>query len=401
MKKLAVTIIIIFIQVILFGQCPPGDLMFTSQSQINDFGASYPNCHEFDGSIIISGSGITNLNGLSGLTSIAGDLSFLYVSGLTNMLGLQNLSYIGGSLTILEAYTLNNLMGLNSLATIGGELGIYNNVTLKRVNALDSLTFVNSIAINNNATLNSIPGMNKLETVGGNFVISDNPLMEDISGLYSLTEVGGGFYFQDSEAITSLSGLDNLSAVGGNLEIRFNSQLNDLSALQNLLFVGGGLNIRSNYALESLSGLDNIEPAPIGDLTIYNNPVLSTCEVLSICQYLASPGGEITITNNATGCDSQQEIEQACEWVSVEEPNIVKDLAVYPNPASSTVILEWTTAQDIAFEVRLLNISGQEVIRQSVSGSHTAIDISFLEAGIYILKIQSTKGVDTKKLLIN
>jgi len=76
-------------------------------------------------------------------------------------------------------------------------------------------------------------------------------------------------------------------------------------------------------------------------------------------------------------------------------------LAVYPNPASSTVILEWTTAQDIAFEVRLLNISGQEVIRQSVSGSHTAIDISFLEAGIYILKIQSTKGVDTKKLLIN
>lgn len=402
MKNLTVSILFIFSQMITWAQCPPGDLMFTSQSQIDEFSMVYPDCHEFDGSIIITGTGITNLNGLGGLTSIGGDLSFLYVSGLTNMLGLNNLANVGGSVIILESYTLNNLMGLNCIATIGGELTIYNNPNLKRINALDSLAYVGyNLTISNNGALTSIPGMNNLSAVGGDFVISDNPLLDDIAGLYNLTSISGGFFIEDSEEITNLGGLDNLTAIGGDFAIRFNSMLNDLSALQNLNAVGGELTIRSNYALESLYGLDNIDPASIHDLTIYNNNSLSTCEVLSICQYLASPGGNISITNNATGCDSPAEVEQACEWVSVEEPDAQARIEIYPNPASSAVTVHWPNITEKDAVLSLLNISGQEVLRHELSDPTIEVDISHLETGIYILRLQSAAAVSTRKLIVN
>jgi len=51
------------------------------------------------------------------------------------------------------------------------------------------------------------------------------------------------------------------------------------------------LDIHGNPVLPSLSGLDNIEENSISDLKIHNNSLLTTCEVQSICNYLASPNG--------------------------------------------------------------------------------------------------------------
>lgn len=402
MKNLTATILIIFSQMILFGQCPPGDLMFTSQSQINDFGTYYPNCHEFDGSIIITGSGFTSLSGLSGLTSIAGDLSFLYVSGLSNLTGLENLTEIGGSLIILECYTLVNTLGMPVLSSVGGEVTIHNNTSLQRVNAFDSLAYVGGdFYISNHGSLNAISGLNRLSTINGKFIMENNPGLGDISGLGNLTNVAGDFRLEDSDVISDLTGLENLGEIGGKCIISFNSNLVDISALYNLNAIGGDLNIRSNYALESLTGLDNIEPASIEDLTIYSNTSLTTCEVLSICEYLLSPGGSVTIDNNASGCDSQQEVEQACEWVSVGEIEAIDRIEIYPNPASSHLHIKLAVDPIQHTQLTITNLSGQEVLKLELTETATELDINSLQSGIYFLRVQGNSGITTQKLVVN
>jgi len=73
------------------------------------------------------------------------------------------------------------------------------------------------------------------------------------------------------------------------------------------------MNIINNGSLTTLSGLENINPGSIIDLNINNNPLLSECDIMSICEYLVSPGGSIEIFDNASGCNSQSEIEDDCD----------------------------------------------------------------------------------------
>jgi len=48
----------------------------------------------------------------------------------------------------------------------------------------------------------------------------------------------------------------------------------------------------------------------------------------------------------------------------------------------------------------LINISEQEMVRQKVSTPGTEIDISHLEAGIYILRLQTATTVNTRELVV-
>ena len=59
----------------------------------------------------------------------------------------------------------------------------------------------------------------------------------------------------------------------------------------------------------------------------------------SVCDFLAIPGGYISIHDNATGCNSQQEVEDACGIVSVDELTTLS-ISVYPNPSFTQITVE-------------------------------------------------------------
>lgn len=400
MKNLAAAILLVFSQVILFGQCPPGDLIISSQQEIDEFATFYPNCTEFDGSITLTGGGIMNLYGLSNLTSIGGSLNLLYTSTLTNLTGLSNLTTVGGNVMINENYVLSNLGGLNELMTIGGDLIIDLNGNLTSMTALNKLTSIGgAVYILSNGKLNNI-GLNSLSSVGQSFFLEENPMLESISGLSSLTYIGGSLSIRFNELLANLDGLEQLGEIDGSFVLQANESLSNISGLQGVESILGELYIKSNYALTSLDGLDNINPESIFDLTIYSNTSLSTCEVLSICLYLANPNGTITITNNGSGCDSQSEVEQACEWVSVEEPELSEQLSIYPNPASSVVRIELQNRPVQHTQLTISNLSGQEVISQVLTEANTDLDIQYLQAGVYILKLHTDQFLISRKLIV-
>ena len=103
--------------IILFAQCDGSCLsegiIFTTQEQIDNFQTNYPGCTEIEGDVTIYGDDITNLNGLSVLTSIGGDFlighyGYPYNGNplLTSLAGLDNLETIGGSLWIAHTIML-------------------------------------------------------------------------------------------------------------------------------------------------------------------------------------------------------------------------------------------------------------------------------------------------------
>lgn len=148
--------------------------------------------------------------------------------------------------------------------------------------------------------------------IGGFLDISDSDIT-DLNGLAVITSIGGSLVLEFNDSLTNLNGLEGVVSVGEDLVIVGNPLLTDLSGLSSLSSIGGYLKISGNHSLNGLSGLDNIEPGTIEDLIIMDNALLSFCDVESICQFLASPGGAIRIMDNAGGCNSLLEVADACD----------------------------------------------------------------------------------------
>ena len=111
--------------------------------------------------------------------------------------------------------------------------------------------------------------------------------------------------FPDGIVFSTQEEIDNFpinypfcSEIEGNVEIE-GDDITNLDSLMVLTSIGGELIIKNNDALVSLAGLDSINPGSISYLQITDNDNLSTCNVTSVCEYLAGPNPYVEINNNA------------------------------------------------------------------------------------------------------
>lgn len=513
MKKLSFIIILaLFAQSTVIAQpCLPDGIVFSSQAEIDNFPTNYPNCIELEGDVTISGTDITNLNGLSVLNSIGGDLRINDNDALPNLTGLDNLSLIGGELKIQANDAMTSLTGLDNLTSIGGVLAILWNNTLTTLTALENLTSIGGLAIWNSNALTSLTGLEGLTSIGGRFYFVGNNAITNLVGLDNVTSIGGKLFIHSNDTLTNLTGLDNLSFINGNLELGDynapagwifgnpsltslaalsnldsiagglaiyadtslldltgldgltslvfltvhgnnaltsltgldnlttigggglsfdnndaltnltgldnvtsiegslkigatyhsyvgNPALTSLTGLDNLTFIGGSLFIYGNNALTSLTGLDSIGANSVTDLTIINNDSLSTCEVQSICDYLASPSSDIEIHDNATGCNDQQEVEAACA-VSVDEVHRSEKLLIYPNPSTTQITIELPNAPQKNSKLAMYNINSQQILTSKITEQKTVVDISGLPSGFYFVQMMEGKEMTLLKII--
>jgi hypothetical protein len=142
--------------------------------------------------------------------------------------------------------------------------------------------------------------------------------------------------------------------------------------------------------------LDNIDADSITNLFIKTNASLSTCEVQSICDYIASPSGYVVINDNATGCNSQAEVEAAC-LVRIPDINVESKISIYPNPATDKLSI--TSRNGLKIEtINIYNQLGQKVFHRNEPIEE--IDISTLGQGIYIIEIITSELKFRQKLII-
>lgn len=143
--------------------CPSGNLNFSFQQTIDDFGQLYPSCTTFSESISIVGTSITNLNGFQNLTTIQGALD------------IQNTN-------------LTSLAGLENLTTVASTIQLMFNAGLVNLDGLDNLNHTDRIYITQNPVLTSLHGLENLQTMGtipflGGFYLQQNVSLVDISAL--------------------------------------------------------------------------------------------------------------------------------------------------------------------------------------------------------------------------
>ncbi len=364
--------------------CLPQGITFTTQEQIDNFQTNYPGCTEIEGDVTIQGSGINNLNGLSVLTLIEGDVWIGGNNSLTNLIGLESLTNLEGNLSIIENSSLISLTGLESLNSTVGYISIYGN------NALTSLT-----------------GLEGLTSIGWMLVIDFNNALTSLTGLDNLTEVGGFLAIginSGNHSLTSLTGLENLTSIEGGLGLYYNISLTSLTGLESLISIAGELYIENNNSLTDLTGLENIAAGSISDLYIVNNASLSSCEVKSICDYLAAPNGDIEIYNNASGCNSKAQVIEACEASGIEEILSESELMLTPNPFTDQLIAEFALKIPGLVSIEIFNAIGTKVAElhhgQLPAGQQQFTwHAGHLPKGLYFCRVQAGEKTITQKII--
>ncbi|MBI5917160.1 MAG: T9SS type A sorting domain-containing protein [Bacteroidetes bacterium] len=291
---------------------------------------------------ITHNNSLSSLAGLNAVTSIGDYFQAEYNPSLTSIAGFNSLTTVGSNIFINNNFGLTSIAGLGGLASIPGTLLIYLNPVLTGITGFGAVTSIDGdLEISNNATLTNISGLNMVSTISGTLKIDNNDDLTSMSGLSAVMSIGGDLQVSGNESLTNLFGLGTVTAVAGSLLINGNFSLSNITNLAGITAIGGTLSIASNEALTSLNGLQNISPTSLTNLVITFNPLLSTCEVQSICDYLAIPGSTATINDNAMGCATRVEVEAACLALPAELVNFDGKLEGH------AAHLNWQTASEV------------------------------------------------------
>ena len=459
MKKLLLLTAFICLSLTGFGQCPTTSVLLTTQAEIDNFATNYPGCTILTHELRVDGdtSAITNLNGLSSITSARNlfvhktlindftglhnltevlNLSLWFNNDIVNLTGLTSLQSAGG-LQIFASNNLVSLAGIDNLQSLGN-LSLFQNPSLSDLSDLSFLESINFLSLVSNG-LTNLSGLENLHTVLGDINIADEPL-NSFAGLNSLQTIGGSLYISvmteiqdlavfsnivslenlyviECTSLLDLSGLENLQNVSGTLRIGFNpiitnlaefsgvisvgdldiyenDNLQSLGGLENLQTINGRLFIDKNAALNSIQAIASVSPVEIDEIVIINNANLSVCDVELICTVITDPLVQKGIVNNSTGCNSIAEVEAEC-LLSVSGVDLNSSIGLYPNPASEMLFI--TVSESIGFQnATVFSILGERLL----VSSEEIINVSSLSQGVYFVEVKTDQGSISKKLLI-
>lgn len=321
MNRLWISLLIVCVVDCSWAQsCIPNYIFFKSQEQIDLFPTQYPGCVNIEGQVFIDDEdigNINNLNALSQIEAIQGNLFIGNCDSLKDLKGLEHLEFIGGELAIQDIEQLTNLSDLASLqfvfsislwfntllkdlsifqnwTEISGDISIRENPSLTDLNALENVDSVGGfVGLHNNISLHDLNGFKSLRTINGDFWIDGHPLITNLHGLDSLKQVNGGIGIHNNNALISLEGL-RLSTIGRGLYISNNPLLTNLHGLENFTSTNGTVGFSDNPQLNSLDGIENLNYVGEG-FELINNPILKNIHALNQLQFIH---GWLFIDNN-------------------------------------------------------------------------------------------------------
>ena len=199
---------------------------------------------------------------------------------------------IDGNLTIGDYYRtridITDLSPLRNLTRITGDITIQQNEQLVNLNALNSL-----------------------QAIGGWFYVTNNDQLTTLGDFPDLQTIGGDFWAYNNEKLTTLGNFTSLQSIGGYFRVNHNTKLLSLGSFPNLTSVGMDNNIYINSLRERRDSVS---------IVVEKNPDLVLCSWLE--EFLPTGSnavtGDIYIQDNATGCETTEEINNRLPVLSVK-----------------------------------------------------------------------------------
>ena len=109
------------------------------------------------------------------------------------------------------------------------------------------------------------------------------------------------------------------------------------------------------------------------------------------------PHGRPFVAGNST--DSVYILTAHSEYLNIPQSEFYHSIKIYPNPSSDILHIDINVAQEI--QVALYNLSGEIIIQHTLLNDQNKIDVSHLNAGMYILKVAGEHMNVSRKLIIN
>ena len=342
-----------------------GDLVIPN-SVVTIEPSAFFTCYAFDGDLVIGNS-----------VTVIGDYAFDDCNGLHGVLNIpSNVTSIGtssfrycefGGITVDPENPVFDsrdncnaiiVTSTNELHTACANTVIPNTVTAIGENAFCGLSSLTSIDIPESVT-----------SIGaGAFSFCFN-LTGDLTIPNSVKTIGSGAFFQ-------CSGFDGTLTIGSSVT-----------------FIG-------DYAFRQCSGFTGAVSLATTPPELGNEPGWD-CVVFQYFGYpiLTVPYGCAAAYQNSawydpTGLNGFYEFIEA-EPTSITENDIIVS-AVYPNPTFGKVTIE---AEDIQ-NITIFNINGEKVFDSPMNGGIYEYDFSSQAAGVYVIKVETAKGVETKRVTV-
>ncbi len=368
----------------LQAQCPVGDIIINGQTEMDDFVTNYGTCTTIDGYLWITGS-VTDISGLSNITTINGTLHVRNTSALTILTGLQNLATVTENISIQDNQVLLNLNELAGITSSIMTLFITgNNYVLNDISAvlnfnitgdlllseLDDITtalsFPNMTVLGpdgnpsglkggvriTDCTFSSISFPNLISTgVAGDIRVSDSemvsisaPLLETIGDdlnldsandeltnvdFSALLSIGSYFSITDT-GLADLSGFPLLETIGGSIVIERNPNLTSLTAAASLALGSAvyDIRVRDNPLLPNLDGLESA--TSVQYISIRDNSSLTNINGLQNITELISMGTISDIDGNTNlGTLNLLSLRNVTNSLEITAPNLLQGCGLY------------------------------------------------------------------------
>ena len=398
-----------------------------------------------------SQSEVDNFNYTSAVNLI---ISNVVDGNITNLDGLSELSSISGFFILSKNSALKNLNGLSGITSVGGKFEINNNNTLDTIK-LSSLVSTGDLLIQGNNSLREITGLTNFISVTNDLEITYNGSLENINGFSQLNSVGRDLDINYNSALTNIDGLSNLNSIGRNLSIIQNFILTRFCGLYSLFNNNGlvgnylvGYNA-ANPTAQEIINLGACEPLPVELINFSCTPIdnsvkLSWQTATEVNNYgfeierkandaqwvklnfMPGYGNsnspkqyEFVDKNLLEGNKFLYRLKQVDNDGSYKYSNEIeitlaqpKEFVLeqnYPNPFNPTTKIKYSipvgTQRTVSVKLKVYDILGNEIAalvnkEQQPGNYEVEFDASNLSNGVYFYKLQSGKFLQTKKMLL-
>jgi hypothetical protein len=99
-----------------------------------------------------------------------------------------------------------------------------------------------------------------------------------------------------------------------------------------------------------------------------------------------------------TGCNSVEEVTEACLIIHAKDPEVAGFMKLTPNPVSDRLTIELGQHQ-VNTEMTIRNVCGQIVYHQSLKNKIHTLDMNAFPAGMYLVQVTTAEGAWTARII--
>jgi hypothetical protein len=381
-------------------QCPPGDVSFNTQEQVNQFILDYPNCTELPGNLFIgANSGTTNVVNLQpfqNIQAVIGNVTIMNNGPLSSLNGLNNLTTIGGLLHLNGNTSLLNLNALSNLTDVTLNIGIHNHVLLTDISGLQNATINNDGPHGLNITDNTVLSICNLPNICAYLAnpadthpryISNNT--GDCATIDAVVEACSAPNEDGCTTITSQyiqwpPATYTPTCTGQAVSIHAECETGEFSKVQ--------LTAQGNYYFSSSVATHFVTVTNEDASVIYafgTESVSLTPTVDMVVRFYTH------LDSDCNGNSTYHSRMVRCNGVVGVDEVTATNIAYFPNPVNDILNL---SSKEKMNSVEVISMLGHTVFTQSVNATAAQLQLNNLAAGNYLVKIKTDNGVEVLRI---